>query len=237
MTGRPWWTTATCSLQPGRNTQPLPATSTTRKQRLTLRATVSLDVVHRYRAVRQDFPNQISPNSRGLRRLLVVSSPKPAVLAVAALIVACSSAPPPVAAPPSSTTTTVARSNPHLHRGEHDTTTARPTTTRPRPTTTTTSEFAAPEWLGTTCSRSARTGMATSATPPELVDRRIATEDLLTPPKGDRFVGTVEPSRLRGRPTLHLEGGVPGPARRVALPNRLLLGVRRTVPHRRVDRP
>ncbi len=40
--------------------------NTASKDLLTLRATVSLDVVHRYGAVRRDFPNPTMPNSRRL---------------------------------------------------------------------------------------------------------------------------------------------------------------------------
>ncbi len=114
------------------------------------------------------------------------------------LLAACSSTPPPVAAPPLSTTTTVARGTSTSTQPSTTTTTVAPPTTRPRPTTTTTSEFAAPDWLGTRVLEIGPSGYGEpQPTPPELVDRRIATKDLLDPPKGDRFVGTVEPVPAR----------------------------------------
>ncbi len=120
-----------------------------------------------------------------------------------ALIVACSTTPPPEAAAPSITTTTVAPTTTSTEAST-TTTTVAPTTTRPRPTTTTTSEFAAPEWLGTRVLEIGPSGYGLpQQTPPELVDRRIATEDFLKPPKDDRFVGTAEPvpSRVARRST------------------------------------
>ena len=111
-----------------------------------------------------------------------------------ALLAACSSAPQPMAAPPPSSTTRVARGTSTSTLPSTTSTTVAPSTTRPRPTTTTTSEFAAPDWLGTRVLEIGPNGYGVSQpTPPELVNRRIATEDLLDPPKGDRFVGTVEP--------------------------------------------
>ncbi len=76
---------------------------------------------------------------------------------------------------------------------------ALPTSTTPpatiAPTTSTTvSQFARPEWLGTRPLplRPDEHGQVLP-TPPELVDRRLATPDDLPPPAGDGFAWTVQP--------------------------------------------
>jgi len=71
------------------------------------------------------------------------------------------------------------------------TTTAVPTTTRePLPEGVT----EPPDWLGTRVLPVTEGGFGeVQPTPPELVDRRFVTEDLLPPPSGDRFVATIDP--------------------------------------------
>jgi hypothetical protein len=69
------------------------------------------------------------------------------------------------------------------------------TTTAPPPpptTTTTVSPFARPDWLGTRPLplRPDEHGEV-QPTPAELVDRRLATPDILTPPDGDEFMWTI----------------------------------------------
>ncbi len=132
-----------------------------------------------------------------------MNPPRLAVITLTALIVACNAPLPPEAARPLQTTT-VARDTTTTSTEPSTTTAASPTTTRPRPTTTTTSEFAAPDWLGTRVLEIGPNGYGLpQPTPPELVDRRIATEDRLDPPKDDRFIGTVEavPSGVARRST------------------------------------
>jgi hypothetical protein len=64
----------------------------------------------------------------------------------------------------------------------------------PPPTTTTVSEFARPSWLGTRPLplRPDEHGEV-QPTPPELIDRRLATPDDLPPPGGDTFEWTIGP--------------------------------------------
>jgi hypothetical protein len=68
------------------------------------------------------------------------------------------------------------------------------TTTTVAPTTTTLSPFARPEWLGTRPLplRPDEHGEVLP-TPPELIDRQLATPDDLPPPVGDPFAWTVQP--------------------------------------------
>jgi hypothetical protein len=66
------------------------------------------------------------------------------------------------------------------------------TTTTIPPTTTTT--LGRPEWLGTQPLPLLPDGTAqVLPTPPELVDRRLPTPDLLPPPSGDEFEFTIQP--------------------------------------------
>ncbi len=74
------------------------------------------------------------------------------------------------------------------------TTTTPATTTTTIPTTTTTNPFARPEWLGTRPLPLRPDGHGeTEPTPDELVDRRLATIDLLDPPASSLFESTIEP--------------------------------------------
>jgi hypothetical protein len=68
------------------------------------------------------------------------------------------------------------------------------TTTTVKATTTTVSQFARPEWLGTRLLplRDDEFGEV-QPTPPELVDRRLETIDLLPPPVGSTFVSSLGP--------------------------------------------
>lgn len=61
-------------------------------------------------------------------------------------------------------------------------------------TTTTLSPFARPEWLGTRVLDERPDGFGiVQPTPPELIDRRFATPELLPPPTGADFASTVGP--------------------------------------------
>ncbi len=74
-------------------------------------------------------------------------------------------------------------------------TTSTTTTTLPASTTTTTlSPFARPDWLGNRLLPVREDGHGEAQpTPPELLDRRLETLDLLPPPDGDEFAWTIEP--------------------------------------------
>lgn len=108
---------------------------------------------------------------------------------VAALIslAACTS---PAAAPEP----TVASSAPSSTTTPTTSTTTFPTTTTTVATTTTTNPHARPDWLGTRLLplRPDEHGEV-QPTPPELVDRRLETIDLISPPPGDDFVHTISP--------------------------------------------
>lgn len=101
---------------------------------------------------------------------------------VAILLVACSGA---VALP----TTTVA---PETSTTPVPSTTSSTMTTTSMATTTTTNPYARPDWLGTRLLplRPDEFGEV-QPTPPELVDRRLETIDVLSPPPGDRFMFTI----------------------------------------------
>jgi hypothetical protein len=88
------------------------------------------------------------------------------------------------AVPTSSTTTT-----------PPTTTTVPPTTTTALPTTTTTLDpFARPEWLGTRLLPLRPDGHGeVGETPPELIDRRLETLDLLEPPPGGVWQSSITP--------------------------------------------
>ncbi len=74
------------------------------------------------------------------------------------------------------------------------TTSMPPTTSTTHPTTATTNPFARPGWLGTRLLPIRPDGHGeVQPTPPELVDRRLETIDLLDPPDSDGFVATIEP--------------------------------------------
>jgi len=105
------------------------------------------------------------------------------------LIVGCSTSldeePGTTVAPTTTTTTSVVVST---------TTSIPPTTSTSVPTTTTTNPFARPGWLGTRLLPIRPDGHGeVQPTPPELVDRRLETIDLLDPPDSDEFVATIEP--------------------------------------------
>lgn len=108
------------------------------------------------------------------------------VMPLMVLLVACS----PTAVSPTSTTIPAPTSTTH---------TVAPTTTLGEVSTTTTSTttttapdpFARPEWLGTRVLPLRHDGFGeVLPTPPELVDRALATPELLPPPDTDEFVGT-----------------------------------------------
>lgn len=72
------------------------------------------------------------------------------------------------------------------------TTTAPPTTTTTMATTTTTNRYARPDWLGTRPLPLRPDDFGeVQPTPPELVDRRFETIDLLPPPSGEQFEFTI----------------------------------------------
>lgn len=78
--------------------------------------------------------------------------------------------------------------------GVVSTTTSMPPTTSTTHPTTTTNPFARPGWLGTRLLPIRPDGHGeVQPTPPELVDRRLETIDLLDPPDSDGFVATIEP--------------------------------------------
>lgn len=61
-------------------------------------------------------------------------------------------------------------------------------------TSTTVAPFARPDWLGTRLLPLRADGFGqVLATPPELIDRRFETLDLLPPPSGDDFEWSVQP--------------------------------------------
>ncbi len=118
------------------------------------------------------------------------------VLAVAALSAAGCSSPvdgtAAAAVESAAATTTLAVAPTTTTRPETTTTSSPPVTTAA--TTTTVSPFARPDWLGTRPLplRPDEHGEV-QPTPPELVDRRIETPDVLPPPNGDEFASTVGP--------------------------------------------
>ena len=73
------------------------------------------------------------------------------------------------------------------------TTSTTSTTTAPPPTTSQTDARPAPAWLGTRVLPSGPDGVVVpQTTPPELVDRRLLTEDTLPPPPDDGFLASIQ---------------------------------------------
>jgi len=93
--------------------------------------------------------------------------------------------------PAETTTTTVAATT---STSTTTSTTSTTTTTLPPTTTTTTvPPFARPDWLGSRPLPLREDGYGeVEPTPPELVDRRLETLDLLPPPEGDEFAWTID---------------------------------------------
>ena len=124
-----------------------------------------------------------------------------ALSALAVTIVGCAGTDAPGApgqsptAPPSPTSTSTSTPGPSSSTPDAPATT--PTGASPAdpgPTEPTGSATAAPDWLGTRVLEEGEDGrIPPQPTPPELVDRRIVTTDLLPPPADGEFAATVEP--------------------------------------------
>jgi len=96
-------------------------------------------------------------------------------------------------APPSALTTEPAASLPAPTPASPTTSTSVPQVAATSPATTV-SPFARPQWLGTRLLALRPDGFGVvTATPPEMVDRRFETLDLLTPPPGEAFQWSIDP--------------------------------------------